>query len=180
MLGGIFDEFYRPELRNAISHSDFVFGDDELRSRRGYGIDISTWSFAELDDLITKAKVFVGTFFALERDARQFWGVQGKMGIRYDPVFKGILEILVDDRNLMNGFKVHWPNGSDSLYRRTADGIDMVNCMLDLQHTTLQMFVGQYARKHGSFSPLVEADGSPSYSRLEGSDTELTWDGIGS
>jgi hypothetical protein len=75
----------------------------------------------------------------------------------------------------MNGFKIHWPNGCDSLYRRTSEGIDMLNCMLDLKNATIQLFVGSYARRRSSFSPLVEFDGTPSYSRLEGSNIDLTW-----
>ena len=35
-------------------------------------------------------------------------------GYGYDPDYKGIMEVLVDAEGLMNGFKVHWPNNSDS------------------------------------------------------------------
>jgi hypothetical protein len=47
--------------------------------------------------------------------------------------------------------------------------------MLDLKNATIQLFVGSYARRRSSFSPLVEFDGTPSYSRLEGSNIDLTW-----
>jgi hypothetical protein len=93
----------------------------------------------------------------------------------YDPVYKGIMEVLVDDEGLMNGFKVHWPNESESVYRRTKSGIEMTNCFLDLKNANIEMFVGTYAREPGIFSPLVEADAVPIYTRLDGSSADLTW-----
>jgi len=85
------------------------------------------------------------------------------------------MEILVDGDGLMNGFKVHWPNASESTYRRAEDGIEMTNCMLDMKNARIELFVGLYARQPGTFSPLVEADGMPVYTPLKGSSTELTW-----
>jgi hypothetical protein len=177
-LGAIFDEFYRGDLRNAISHSDFIFTDDGFRCRNGNWTNSFKITFEELDDLITKAKVFVGTFFGLEREARRQWGSYAGKGIPYDPYYKGIMEVLVDDDGLMNGFKVHWPNASESLYRRTRDGIDMANCMLDLKNASISLFVDLYARTPGKFSPLVEVSGTPIYTRLEGSNADLTWPSI--
>lgn len=170
-IGGVFEDFYRSDLRNAISHSDFIFTDDGLRSRTG----AFTITFEELDDILTKAKVFIGTFFGLEREARRFWGTNAGKALPYDPVYKGLLEVLVDREGLMNGFKVHWPNGSDSIYRRTNDGIEMTNCSLDLKNANIGMFVGSYARRRSEFSPLVEFDALPVYTRAEGADAELRW-----
>ncbi len=31
----LFDEFYNSKLRNAVQHSDFIFTDEEFRSRSG-------------------------------------------------------------------------------------------------------------------------------------------------
>jgi hypothetical protein len=177
-VSAIFDEFYRGDLRNAISHSDFIFTDDGFRCRNGNWTNAFKITFEELDNLITKAKVFIGTFFDLEREARRQWGSYSGRGIPYDPHYKGIMEVLVDDDGLMNGFKVHWPNASESLYRRTRDGIDMANCMLDLKNANVSLFVDLYARDPGKFSPLVEASGAPIYTRLEGSNIDLTWPSI--
>jgi hypothetical protein len=85
------------------------------------------------------------------------------------------MEVLVDDDSLMNGFKVHWPNNSESTYRRTEAGIDMCNCLLDLPNSTIQLFVGLYARQPDAFSPLVEAGAQPVYTKAEGSDVEVHW-----
>lgn len=177
-VAAIFDEFYRSDLRNAISHSDFIFTDDGFRCRNGNGMNSFKITFEELNDLITRAKVFIGTFFGLEREARQHWGAYAGKGVPYDPHYKGIMEVLVDGDGIMNGFKVHWPNASESLYRRTRDGIDMANCMLDLKNSTISLFVDLYARTPGAFSPLVEASDVPSYTRLEGSSDDLTWPSI--
>lgn len=174
-VGGIIEEFYRGDLRNAISHSDFILTDDGFRCRNGNWTGAFKISYEELDDLIAKAKAFIGAFFGLEREARRFWGERAGQVIPYDPIYKGLMEVLADKDGLMNGFKVHWPNNSESTYRRTDAGIDMCNCFLDLPNSTIQLFVGQYARQRGSFSPLVEAGEQPVYTRIEGSDAEARW-----
>jgi hypothetical protein len=165
-FGGIFDEFYRNDFRNAIAHSDFIFTDTGFRCRNGYGSNSFELSYEQVDDLITKAKVFIGTFFGLEREARRLWGEKAGRGIAYDPTMKGVMEILVGADKLMNGFKVHWPNGSESVYRRTENGIVMDNCILALDHNTLDLFVGPYAQRRSAFSPLVEEAPRRSIRRL--------------
>lgn len=166
-FGSIFDEFYRHDFRNAIAHSDFIFTDTGFRCRNGYGNNSFALTYEQVDDLIVKAKVFIGTFFGLEHEARRRWGEFAGKGMAYDPVMKGVMEILVDDEKLMNGFKVHWPNGSESTYRRTENGIDMINCLLALEHNTLSLMVGLYACRRSAFSPLVEEGDAPRYSPLE-------------
>ena len=86
------------------------------------------------------------------------------------------MEVLVDDEGLMIGFKVHWPNGGDSFYRRGRDRVDMVNCHLDFEGETIALFVGMYARERDGFSPLVEKGSEPKYSPVEGSSTPPKWD----
>lgn len=173
--GSIFDEFYRADLRNAINHSDFILSDEGFRCRNGNGFKSFSITFEELDKLATKAKVFIGTFFGLETEARRHWGTFAGKGIPYDLPYKGIMEILVDDEGLMNGFKVHWPNNSESVYRRKQDGIDMINCMLDIDAATISLMVGRFAQRKSRFSPLVEEGDMPVYTPLEGSDEELKW-----
>jgi hypothetical protein len=173
--GLMFDEFYRGDLRNAISHSDFIFTDDGFRCRNGNWTGAFKITFGELDELLTKAKVYIGAFFGLEREARRLWGTYAGKGMPYDPVYKGIMEVLVDEEGLMNGFKVHWPNASESVYRRTKDGIEMTNCSLAIKEANISLFVDRYARHPGTFSPLVEADAAPLYTRLDGSDDDLVW-----
>jgi len=175
-IGNLFDEFYDNMLRNAISHSDYIITDTEFRSRHGtgamgaFGIPLET-----LNVIITKAQLFISAFFELDRAARSIWGQSSRRAIPYDPIYKGLMEILIDADGLMCGFKVHWPNNTESTYRRTEDGIDMVNCMLDMKHATIEFMVGLYARNPGAFSPLVNVDGVPVYTAIEGAEEVPCW-----
>jgi hypothetical protein len=85
------------------------------------------------------------------------------------------MEVLVDDRDQMCGFKIHWPNNSESVYRRAPDGIEMTNCMLDMKNSTIEFFVGEYARDLSEFSPLVEKQDIPRYTKLEGVGATPEW-----
>ncbi len=172
-VGDIFDEFHNTEFRNTIAHSDFIFTDDGFRCRNDNLVGAFQLSFEEVDDPITKAKVFIGSFFQLEREARRLCGKYASRSMASDLVLKGGMEVLVDGDGLMNGFKVHRPNGSDSVYRRTADGIEMTNCMLAIQHASLELFVGQYAREPGEFSRLVETGAEPVYTPMENGDATV-------
>ncbi|WNB77075.1 hypothetical protein [Methylomonas koyamae] len=179
-LAGIFDEFYSNKLRNAIAHADFILTDDDFRCRGDIsGIKGFRLSYEELDWKIMCAKAFVSAFFQIELLARQVWGREKQKAIPYDPHYKGLMEVLVDDQDIMCGFRVHWPNNSESTYRRTEDGVEMTNCSLDLKNATLGLFVNLYAQKPGTFSPLVEHDSSPVYTKLEGCDEALSWPRIG-
>lgn len=176
-VGEIFDDFYNGKLRNAISHSDYILTDKEFRCRNGTGsVGAFSVPLKELNEIITKSKLFISTFFALESAARKCWGSQKHRAMPYDPVYKGLLEVLVNDDDLMCGFKVHWPNNSESVYRRTLGGIDMINCRLDMKNATIAFMVDLYAREPGEFSPLVEKDGAPNYTILEGTGRIPSWE----
>lgn len=175
-IGDIFDEFYDGALRNAISHSDYILTDKQFRVRNGTGaFGAFSIPLEDLNIKITKAKTFISTFFSLDHAAREIWGSKKQQAIPYDPDYKGLMEILVDDIGLMCGFKVHWPNNSESVYRRTKEGVDMVNSMLDIENSRVEFMVGMYARKHGTFSPLVEHDGEPVYTVIEGTGEAPAW-----
>jgi len=173
----LFDEFFDSDLRNAISHSDFILTPESFHCRGGSGAwRAFTLPLERVNEVITKAKVFVGTFLDLDKEARRIWGAHKHRAIPYDATYKGLMEVLVDADDLLCGFKVHWPNNSESVYRRAADGIEMTNCMLDLKNATIQLMVGLYARKPSAFSPLVEETQSPVYSALEGTGQIPTWE----
>lgn len=175
-VGDIFDEFYDSKLRNAISHSDYVLTENQFRARNGTGaVGAYSITLEKLNETITKAKIFISTFFGLDRATREVWGKRQQQSIPYDPVYKGLMEVLVDDDDVMCGFKIHWPNNSESVYRRTQDGIEMTNCMLDTKNSGIEFFVGQYAREPGRFSPVVEADGQPVYTKIEGTGVTPQW-----
>lgn len=175
-VGTIFDDFYNNHLRNAVGHSDYILADADFRCRGG---TISTRAFrisyGELDEIISSAKAFIAAFFRVDLLARQAWGEEKHKAVPYDPHYKGLMEIVVDERDLMCGFRVHWPNGSESTYRRTENGIDMTNCYFELDGATIALLVGQIATNPGEFSPLVERDAEPTYSKLDHCDTIPSW-----
>lgn len=175
-VGELYDEFYNSRLRNAVQHSDFILTADDFRSRSGIsGGKAFKLTYDELDKLVTKAKAFIAAFFQLEFDARAVWGARKGQAIPYDPHYKGLMEVLVDDRDLMCGFAVHWPNNSQSTYRRTEAGAEMVNCMVNVEQATVDLWVDLYARKPGAFSPLVEEGAEPVYTPLDNSDVRPLW-----
>ncbi|KAA3505501.1 hypothetical protein DXM21_25420 [Agrobacterium rosae] len=172
-LGTIIDEFYRADFRNAIAHSDFIFTDNGFRCRASI-FDAFSLTFEQVDDLITSAKLFIGVFFSVEREFRRMWGAQANRALGYDPVYKGMLEILSNDEGMMEGFKVHWPNGCDSWYRRTNDGIEMTNITLELAQNDLGLFVGNYPRRPDPFSPVVAFGEKPVYTP-HANGTPIVW-----
>ena len=175
-VGDIFDEFYDSNLRNAISHSDYVLTDTQFRVRNGTGaLGAFSTPLEKLNVTITKSKLFISTIFGLDRTVREIWGKKKQLAVPYDPTYKGLMEILADDENLMCGFKVHWPNNSESVYRRTQDGIEMTNCMLDLKNSKVEFIVGLYARNPDAFSPLVEVNNKPVYTVIDGTEVTPTW-----
>lgn len=175
-VASIFNEFVRFDLRNAIAHADYVVANESLRCRGGTPGTSFHIPLEELDRIITSAKAFASAFFILEMEARRTWGHSAGRAIPYDRTFKGLMEVLTDQEGLMIGFKVHWPNGEESFYRRGDDRIDMVNCYLDFEGETIALFVGLYARQRGDFSPLVEKGAKPRYTPVEGGTIPPKWD----
>ena len=175
-VGRIFDDFYDNHLRNAVGHSDFILADNEFRCRGNLsGTKAFRIPYEKLDEIICSAKAFIATFFQVELTARQYWGRKKHQAMPYDPDCKGLMEVLVDALDMMCGFRVHWPNGTDSTYRRTENGTEMVNCYFDPSNKAIVLFVNEYAQQAGEFSPLVERDAEPVYSSLEGCDVIPNW-----
>lgn len=175
-LESLIDEFYLPELRNAVTHSDYILQKDRVISREGYPNSVLNLSYESLDKTLSAARAFISAFFGLELESRRSWGACAGRALPYDPHYKGMMEVLADRDGLMNGFKVHWPNGEESWYRRTSDAIDMVNCFFDSNQDTVQCFVGLYARNPGKFSPLVEVGATPIYSPIDQTGIPPVWD----
>ncbi|MCP5405403.1 MAG: hypothetical protein H6922_04165 [Pseudomonadaceae bacterium] len=175
-IGEIFDDYYNADLRNAFNHSNYILTDEGFRARLDLsGMKTFTISYKALDKKLTCAKAFVAAFLYMHHQTRLAWGERAGEGIPYDPHYKGLMEVLVDEEKLMCGFKVHWPNYSESYYQRKKDGIDMVNCCVSIPNATLELMVGLYARKPGKFSPLVEEGQEPRYTPLEISGDPARW-----
>ncbi len=175
-VGTMLGEFVRWDLRNSVAHSDFILTEDSLRARGTTVGSSFVIPIEEIDKLLTSAKAFISAFFVLEEGARRTWGRCAGRAIPYNSLYKGLMEVLADEEGCMNGFKVHWPNGEESFYRRTPSGIDMVNCFLSLKKETVELFVGMYARQPDVFSPLVEHGEQPQYTLVEGNLKVPHWD----
>jgi hypothetical protein len=175
-IGKIFDVFYDPKLRNAFGHSDYTLTDEDFRARLDIsGIEGFRMNYEELGEKILNAKAFIAAYFYLNKAALGIWGQRKGEAIPYDPHYKGLMEVLADENDQMCGFKVHWPNGSESTYKRTNAGTDMINCMVSRKDENISLFVGQYARNPDQFSPLVERGVEPIYTVLEHSGIIPRW-----
>ena len=179
-IAPIFEDFYDNNLRNSISHSDYILIDNGFRCRGGISGDRGfTKSFEELDEIILSAKAFIAAFFSIEHTARKIWGQRAGKAFPYDLTYKGLMEVLADEDGLMCGFKVHWPNETSSTYRRTKDGVEMKNCMLSSQQENIDLMVGMFVSKPSAFSPLVKYGALPVYTKREGNQAPLQWPGDG-
>lgn len=172
----LFEEFYDNHLRNAIAHSDFVIADEAFRCRGGIsGMRAFEVPYEILNQKILCSKAFISALLGLDYSVRLMWGERKGTAVPYDPIYKGLLEVIADEEGLMCGYKVHWPNESESYFIRTAGGIDMTNCFVSPNKEKVELFVGKYAHMAGTFSPLVEHDGEPIYTPLSGAGTRPNW-----
>lgn len=176
-IRALFDDVYSSQLRNAVAHSDFILANEGLRCRgRPPALRSLRVAYADLLEYIASALGFARSFFYLEQSARSYWGSRRDV-LPYDTRYKGLLETLVDERGCMCGFAVHWPNASVSTYRRTAAGVQMVNCAADIEAGAITFQVGMCPQNPGSFSPLVEAGSQPTYSVLFRGGGHPSWPG---
>lgn len=182
-VGTAFNDFYFNGIRNAVSHSDYIFHNDEFRMRsevvrlpNSATGDSSIVPLKQLNEILARAFAFYGAFFDLEHQARaSFVGLRGKPHVMY-PIDedKGLIEYLFDEKDLLCGVKVHWPNGSESEYRRSLEGSRPKN-IIPYPNGELDLMVGNIPRTADPFSRLVELGGKPKYTPLEGSNAPLEW-----
>jgi hypothetical protein len=180
-VGNVFEEFYFPSLRHAIDHSDYILYKDEFRMPDSYIpkednklVLTSTLSLERLGNIISRAYAFYSAVFTLERRARAgFADLKGKC-FPYDYQLKALVEFLIDTEGLLCGFKVHWPNHTDSIYSRMQTGTKAVNISYD-GDGKVEFFVGEYFRDHDPFSRLIPLGGQPNYTSTEGSNALPQW-----
>jgi hypothetical protein len=131
----LIDAVYDDRVRNAFSHSDYTITDEKFRWTEGGLPD--QLSLGRLDNLISNAFAFFGRFMA----QRDLWlKLAGKMP-RYHcwPNYE-VFELLKSDGTL-NGFRVHFSNGSSARFRRTPDGVDLMNVVIQ-RDGTINLMVG--------------------------------------
>jgi hypothetical protein len=88
----------------------------------------SVINFDRLGDIISQAYDFYSVFFTLQGLARKEFAKRKGLRIPYkDKARTGELEFLIDDKDLLCGFTVYWPDGRESTFRRREAGIEMTN-----------------------------------------------------
>ena len=180
-VGNAFDEFYLPSLRHSIAHSDYVLHEQEMRMLHGHITEENeprcftpVIPFERLSTIVNRTYSFYSGLFPLGKTARLgFRNLKGKC-IPYDPHNKGLLEFLIGEQGLLCGFKVHWPNGQESIYTRTERGCRAVNLEWN-PDSSINFFVGEYPQPRDPFSPLVPLGGEPHYTPPEGSNDPPRW-----
>jgi hypothetical protein len=125
----LIDNVYNDAVRNAFSHSDYVIGDENFRWTEG-GMPAQI-PLTYLSNLIANAFSFFGRFMAL----RDRWLHLVAEAPRYHrwPNYE-VLEILRSD-GMIDGFQVHFSNGSSARFRRGPEGVEAVNVVFERDGT---------------------------------------------
>ena len=181
-IGAAFNDFYFANIRNAVDHSNFALTTSEFRIVSGsnphegdFIYPGRTIPLERLSEIMSRAMAFYSAFFSLEKDAHQTLGQLRNRGFPFDLSAKGILELLADAEHLLNGFKIHWPNERESIFRRNSDGsCEMMNCMFMGDGGTIEFFLGERFRNHHPMTVWVPAGGSLRYTPLADG-TPLSW-----
>jgi hypothetical protein len=179
-IGGAFDCFYDSIIRNAVSHSDYILADGELRltkanrlsQKNGYASPVVEWS--ELIELVTETFAFYNALFALYERCRKSFGDFKNAFLPFDARYKGVLQLVFDEEQRLIGFRAYWPNGSFSEYTRSKKGSTALNLNFGADRS-IDFMVGEYASKPGNFSPLVEHDRAPVYAEIPGTTVRPYW-----
>ncbi|MHB8676627.1 MAG: hypothetical protein ACYDCE_09205 [Candidatus Acidiferrales bacterium] len=167
-------------VRNAVYHSDFALADNEFRLLNdihiskdgGHYTPVVEWE--QLSELFSNTFAFYTALFSLYERCMKSFGDFANALIPYDGHYKGLLQLLFDDENRLTGFRVYWPNGSLSEYKRVKSASAGFNLAFDSDRS-VNFMVGLYASKPGGFSPLVERDAQPLYCEIPGTRIRPHW-----
>ena len=174
-------EIYDTVIRNAVYHSDYILHEQKMHLRksqrksknRGYFSPVV--EFEELATLIRDTFAFYTALFSLYDRCRQSFTTGFKnIFLPYDLYYKGILELLFDNRDGLAGFRVYWPNGSYGEYSRAESGCGGQNIEFN-PDGSINFMVGLHASNPGTFSPLVEHGSTPNYPLCPGTDVRPYW-----
>ena len=112
-LPKIIDSFLNENVRNAFSHSDYILTDTEFRyTEAGLAHFIK---IDEIDRLISECVAFYNTFISTHKQWRLNLGRSKRFHKLPD---YDVLELLLDDKEGVYGYHVHFSNGSKSTYNR--------------------------------------------------------------
>jgi len=137
ILKELIDSFFREDIRNAFSHSDYILGENFLRwTESGAPIDVS---FENLDMLIDNCFAFYGALLRLQQE----WliGLARTRRFHRWPQYE-VLELLRSGNPaIVYGFRVHFSNGAKATFARQAAGVEADNIFLPRQQN-LWMYSG--------------------------------------
>lgn len=179
-VGAALEGIYDPIIRNAIFHSDYALHDGTIRLLSGYwlskrqGVKTPLISFDELAEVTNEGFAFHSALLSLWNRQKQLFQDFRRKILPFDDHYKAVIEFTFDD-TVLDGFRTYWPNGMVGTYRRHADGrSDGLNLTFK-PDGSIDFFVGLYAQKPGSFSPLVEANSEPAYATIPDSEFHPYW-----
>ena len=121
-LVAFIDGFFNEEVRNAFSHSDYVFIQDNFRWLGG------ELTLSELDSLIRNCFEFYNAFLNTQR-AYLTGLARGKRFHKW-PNYE-VLELL-SSHDEVHGFNVHFSNGSKATFTRRDGKVDAVNLSFEV------------------------------------------------
>lgn len=167
-VGDAMHEIHDGIIRNAVYHSDYVIYNGQVRLLKDSRLSARERCYTpvieadELEELFCRTFAFYGAFFSLyERSLKSFVDFRHAF-IPYDWHYKGLMDLVFDADDRLVGFRVYWPNGTLSEYRRQQEGCIATNIEFNPDQS-INFFVGLPASQPGPFSPLVERDGMPKY-----------------
>lgn len=105
-LIGIFDKIYNSDIRNAVSHADYILFNDEFRLKHR-GDAIKKIKLDEVYDLVNYAVIFFQTFFQISYKHKKSYkndyvieNRKGKAGNNLSSI-----KVIVDKSGLLSGFQ---------------------------------------------------------------------------
>ena len=131
LIGSVYDD----RVRNAFSHSDYIISDEHFRWTEG-GLPDQI-PLQRVSNLISNALAFFSVFIGM-RDQLLTRVSEWPRYHRWTNY--RVLELLKSDGKL-DGFQVHFSDGSLARFRRTTTGVDCMNILFETDGT-IRFMVG--------------------------------------
>jgi hypothetical protein len=149
-LPDLIESFFDESVRNAFSHSDYIFTKSAFR--RTQGSTSGDLPFADLEVLIDNCFGFFTSLLNVQVQALSKLA-EGRPFHQW-PGYE-VLELLTED-GAVYGFQVHFSNGSKARFTRRESGTEAVNIMLSAD-AGVDFMVGLI----DNLEPVYKVDGKP-------------------
>ncbi|MBL7007230.1 MAG: hypothetical protein ISR78_09130 [Spirochaetia bacterium] len=106
----IFSKIYNSDIRNAVTHADFILHENELRLKHR-GDQIGKIHFEVVTELVNFAVLFFQTFFQITYEHKSSYKNGYVISNRKDKAGKPLssIEVIVDESGLLSGFQTSDP-----------------------------------------------------------------------